>query len=245
MSVRRAAVAALVAAGMFGLPAGALRAASVRVVSFRTEDGVTIAASFYEAARVPAPAVILLHMQTRSREDWQAVASRLADAGIHALALDFRGHGASGRGLPAADGGPDYSRWVLDVKAACAFLRARPDLVRAASLGIAGASIGANVALAAAAADPAIRSLALLSPGLNYHSLRADAAMRTYGARPALLVAATNDPYALRSVRELATLGGGPRETRTPENAGHGTTMLDRDRDLGQALVDWFQRTLL
>src|SRR5579872_5076570 len=77
-----------------------LHAATARPVTFRTDDGVTIAASFYEAARHPAPAVILLHMQTRSRDDWQATATRLADAGLHALAIDFRGHGASGAGAP-------------------------------------------------------------------------------------------------------------------------------------------------
>jgi hypothetical protein len=49
----------------------------------------------------------------------------------------------------------------------------------------------------------------------------------------------------MRSMRELAALGGGLRETRTLDNAGHGTTMLSRDPDLGRSLVDWFQRTLL
>ncbi len=243
MTPARAYAAVVLASALAGAPS--LSAASGRPVSFRTEDGVAIAGSFYEASRRPAPAVVLLHMQTRSREDWQGVAMRLADAGIDALAIDFRGHGGSGRGVPAADGEPDYARWVLDAKAACTFLGARPDLVRAARLGIAGASIGANVALAEAADNPAVHSVALLSPGLDYHGLRADAAMRKFGARPALLVAATDDPYALRSAKTLATLGGGPRETRTPENGGHGTVMLGRDPDLADALVDWFRRTLL
>ena len=166
-------------------------------------------------------------------------------AGIHALTIDFRGHGGSSAGTIGPDGEPDVSRLVLDVRAARLFLASRPDLVRPGAIGIAGASIGANVAILEAASDLAIKTVALLSPGLDYRSLRIDAAMRKYAERPALLVAATDDPYALRSVKQLATLGGGPRETKTLEAAGHGTTMLGRDPDLIGALVDWFQRTLL
>jgi len=220
-------------------------AAVSRPVAVRTEDGVTLAATLYEAPRQPAPAVILLHMQTRSREDWQAFAHRLADSGIHALAIDFRGHGASGAGPVGEDGQADLSRLVNDVRAARTYLAGRPDAVRGSAIGLLGASIGANVAILYAAGDPSIRSLALLSPGLDYRSLRTEGALRKYGPRPALLVAGADDSYALRSVRELAKAGPGVREVRTLGPAGHGSVMLSRDPDLERALVDWFQRTLL
>jgi dienelactone hydrolase len=221
------------------------RAASSRAVTFRTEDGVTIAGTLYEAPTHPAPAVILLHMLTRSREDWQAFADRLADAGISALAIDLRGHGQSSRGPTGPDGEQELARMTLDVQAARAFLASHPDLVQPTRIGIAGASIGANVAVLEAANDPAIKSLALLSPGLNYRALRAEPAMQKYSPRPVLFVAATNDPYATRSVKQLSALGAGMREIKTLENAGHGTTMLVRYPDLARMLVDWFQRTLL
>jgi dienelactone hydrolase len=95
-------------------------------VSFKTDDGVGIAASLYLAAR-PGPAVILLHMQTRTREDWQGVASRLADAGLTALAIDFRGHGASDP-PPAGSDAQDVSKMMADVKAAALFLASRRDV---------------------------------------------------------------------------------------------------------------------
>jgi alpha-beta hydrolase superfamily lysophospholipase len=226
------------------LTAAAPHAATARNVSLRTDDGVALAGTFYEGAR-PAPAVLLLHMLTRTRDDWQMFGNRLADAGIHALAIDFRGHGGSSGSLVNAEGQADLSRLVLDVQAARAFLTARTDLVEASAIGIAGASIGANVAILEAANDPAIKSLALLSAGLDYRALRTGAAMQRYGARPAFLVAGSNDPYAVRSLRDLGVLGGGLREIRTLDNAGHGIVMLSRDPDLGRALVDWFQRTLL
>ena len=220
-------------------------AATSRVVIIRTDDGVALGATFYETSRHPAPAVILLHMLTRSRDDWQSFANRLADAGVHALAIDFRGHGVSPIGPPGPDGGPDWPRLVLDVQAAGAYLATRPDLVRATSIGILGASVGANAAILEAAGDSSIASLALLSAGLDYRGLRTSGAMQKYGARPALFVAASNDPYALRSMRDLAAIGGGIRDTHTLDDAGHGTTMLSRDPELARTLVDWFQRTLL
>src|SRR5947209_5593561 len=153
----RGAAAVALAASLVAVHA--TRAASSRAVTFRTEDGVTIAGTLYEASTRPAPVVILLHMLTRSREDWQAFADRLADAGITALAIDFRGHGQSSRGPAGPDGEPDLARMTLDVQAARAFLASHPDLVELSHIGIAGASIGANIAVLEAANDPAIRSL--------------------------------------------------------------------------------------
>jgi dienelactone hydrolase len=220
-------------------PAGA---ASQRV-SIRTDDGVTLAATWYEPAARAGPAVILVHMLHRSRRDWDSVASLLASEGIGALAIDLRGHGESS-GVSGEGQQPDYSAMVRDVAAARRYLATRSD-VQQAHVGIAGASIGANLAVLEAAADPSIASLALLSPSLDYRGLRIEPAARKYGNRPALLVSSDDDPYATRSVKDLRKAGGGLRETLLVSHAGHGTVMLGRDPDLARALVDWFRRTLL
>jgi acetyl esterase/lipase len=133
---------------------------------------------------------------------------------------------------------------VLDVKAARRFLAQRAE-VHQTRVGIAGASIGANLAALAASGDTTIASLALLSPSLDYRGLRIEAAVRKLGARPVLLVASDDDPYASRTVRELQKSGGGLRELLVLKQAGHGTSMLARDPDLVRTLVDWFRRTLL
>jgi pimeloyl-ACP methyl ester carboxylesterase len=212
-------------------------------VTFRTTDGVQIAATFYQATRRPAPCVILVHMLTRSREDWQAVASRLADAGISALAIDLRGHGASGADSRGGPDAADLSADVLDVQAARVFLASRPDL-GVGAVGMAGGSIGANLALVAAASDPTVRSVALLSPGLDYRNIRIEGPFRKYGDRPALLVASQEDSYATGSIRRLQKGAPGTREVRIVSGAGHGTVMLSRQPDLAALLVEWFERTL-
>jgi alpha-beta hydrolase superfamily lysophospholipase len=219
----------------------ALHARSQRV-SFRTDDGVTIAATWYEPSYRPAPAVILVHMLQRSRRDWDGLASRLASAGIGALAIDLRGHGESASTGTSGET-PNYSMLVQDVSAARKFLAARGD-VQGSRIGIAGASIGANLAALEAAGDGTVASLALLSPSLDYRGLRIEAAVRKYGKRPMLLVVSDDDPYAKRSALDLQKAGGGPRELLTLVGAGHGTNMLGRASELPDALVDWFRRTL-
>lgn len=221
---------------LLGVTAGA---ASDRV-TFRTDDGVQIAATWYDPSSRSAPAVILVHMLHRTRRDWDGVGSRLASEGIGALAIDLRGHGDSA-GVASEGEPPDYSAMLRDLAAARRFVATRVQ----GRVGIAGASLGANLAALEASNDPTIASLALLSPSLDYRGLHIDAAVRKYGDRPALLVSSDDDPYATRSVKDLQKARGGMREALLLSQAGHGTTMLGRNADLARVLVDWFRRTLL
>jgi alpha-beta hydrolase superfamily lysophospholipase len=217
--------------------AGTSPAAS-RTVQLRASDGVALAATVYDAPAVPAPAVVLVHMLTRTKEDWRPFAERLQAAGFTALAMDLRGHGRSeGTAAPTA-------AMALDVKAALTWLAGRSD-VAASSVGIVGASLGASLALLAAADAPGVRAVAMLSPALDYRGVRIDAAARKYGARPLLLVASSEDPYAWRTLRALAGKDQPSREQRLSAAVAHGSHLLDHDVDLAAALVDWLRRTLL
>jgi dienelactone hydrolase len=219
-------------------------AAATRV-TLRTDDGLSLAATWYEPVARPAPAVILVHMLNRSRREWEGFAQRLVSENIGALAIDLRGHGESSpTAAPAGAAAVDYSSMVLDIKAARRFLAQRVE-VQQSRVGIAGASIGANLAALQASTDPSVVSLALLSPSLDYRGLRIEAALRKVAERPVLLVASDDDPYALRSARELQKTAGGVRELLVLKQAGHGAAMLSRDADLTRSLVDWFRRTLL
>jgi len=210
--------------------------AAGRIVTFRASDGRSIAGLLMEAPRRPAPAVVLVPMLGRSKDDWQSVAQRLAEANISSLAIDLPG--ASLPGDAAA-----LVSWHADVRAAIEHLSGRSD-VREGAVGIAGASLGANLAVLAAAPDPRVRSLALVSPSLDYRGVRIETPMRQYGGRPALLIASLRDPLSARTVRELTKNPPGPREARWADTMAHGLVLLAHEPDLVRALVDWFQRTL-
>lgn len=214
-------------------------AAAGRDVNFNAADGTPLVGTFYEASSPPTPCVVLVHMLGRQRDDWAGVAERLQQQGISALTIDLRGHGASGGTRTP------LSRMADDVGAAVRWLGTRSG-VRPNAIGIAGASLGASLALQVGAGLPSVRSLALLSPSIDYRGVRIDSSLvRKYGARPILFVASSEDPYALRSLRDLAADASGVREQRLASVAAHGTVLLNADPDLPSALVDWFRRTLI
>jgi dienelactone hydrolase len=208
-----------------------LLAAPARRVTFRAEDGAMLSGAYFEPSRRPAPGIVLLPMLRRTHADWDAAASQLSEAGFAVVALDYRG-------------GDELGGYAIDVRAAKSFLRDRSEVIPG-SIGLAGASIGANLAVLDAADDAGVRSIAMLSPGIDYRGLRTEAAMKRFGARPALLAGSTRDPYAARSIRQLTAIGPGLREVRLTDAVAHGTVLLSRDPELIPALVDWFKRTLL
>jgi dienelactone hydrolase len=206
---------------------------SNRNVNIRLDDGRTLAVLLYEAAQKPAAAVVLVPMLGRPKEDWQPLAEGLSDANITAVVIDL-----PGQSVPADAG--QLAAWHTVITGTVGYLTSRPD-VRAYAIGVAGASLGANLAAVAAAADPRIRSLALISPSLDYRGVRIEAAMKQYSG-PALLMASLKDPYAARSARELAASGS--REMQWSDTPAHGTLLLAREPDLNRSLVEWFRRTL-
>ena len=219
------------------IPAQQRLGAAGHAVTFRAPGGALVNGLMMDAHDRPAPAVVLVPMLGRPKDDWQAIAQRLADANINALAID----------LPSTTMPADQAAlltWHEGVIGAVAYLATRSGDVRPDAIGVAGASLGANLTLVAAAADPRIRSIALVSPSLDYRGVGIESLMARYGGRPALLMASVHDPYAARSVRALARDASGARELRWSAIPAHGSVLLSRDADLVRSLVEWFQQTL-
>jgi len=214
-------------------------AAAGRPVTLAAADGVTLAGQLYETAARPAPGVVLLHMLSRTRGDWDEVAQQLEAAGLTVLAIDLRGHGASGGSAASLSG------MVPDVRAAVQWLSARPT-VRPDAVGLVGASLGANLALLAAAEQPLVRAVAVISPSLDYRGLRVSAdVMKKLSGRAVWLAASSEDPFSLRTLKELTADESMPRDQQLSSVAAHGTNLLTADKDLTRALVDWLRQRLL
>ena len=228
---------ALALTGLFVVTAPA--GAAGRAVTLPGAGGVTLGGQFYEATGRPAPAVVLVHMRSRTRADWDDIAQQLEGAGITVLAIDLRGHGASG-GSAASQ-----AEMVPDLRAAVQWLSTRP-AVRADAVGVVGASLGANLALLAAADQPSIRAVAAVSPSLDYRGLRVGPeVMKKLAGRGVWLAASSEDPFALRTLKELTADTSFTRDQQLSSIAAHGTNLLTADRDLTRALVDWLRQRLL
>jgi uncharacterized protein len=141
-------------------------------VKVRTPAGLTLAGTLTiptHRAGTRAPAVVLITgsgAQDRDEgtpmlEQWRPfreIADTLSRRGIAVLRLDDRGVGGSDAG-PATATSADYAD---DIRAALAWLRARPE-VNAARLGLVGHSEGAIIAPMVAAGDARLRGIALIA----------------------------------------------------------------------------------
>ena len=140
-----------------------------RDVTIATGDGVTLKATYYPAS-TPGPAVLLLHMCNTNRTSWEPVGRQLGTAGIHALAIDYRGFGESGGErydtLPPEGRQRLNAKWPDDVDAALAYLQSQPGVDKA-RLGAGGGSCGVQQAVQAARRHPEIVSLVLLAGATN------------------------------------------------------------------------------
>ncbi len=195
-----------------------------------TQDGHTIAYQLYPN-KAGSPAVILLHMLRRSRTDWDSVAKWLQKNGYTVIAIDLRGHGLSTGNFEKFTP-EDFNKMTLDVAAAKGVLEnTGADLKR---ISIIGASIGANVAYKYAATDTDVKTVVLLSPGLEYRGVKLTEKL----SKPFLIVASKEDEYSAQTAQELS------KNTYAKlilyENAGHGTNMFVKN-ELAPSILQWLK----
>lgn len=224
--------------------------AAVEPVTITTSDGVVLAGLYQAPARAGEPVAILLHGLGSTQGEWAAFAEQLAAQGCGYLSYDARGHGGSTRttsGLTmsyrsfgAPGPGSEWEKMIGDLNAAARFLERRKN-IPSSDVVLAGASLGANVALNWAAAHQNIKAVLLLSPGLNYAGITTEKpAMRCEGV-PVALAAAPSDAYAWFSSRSLyGRIQQNPRVVFFEGTAGHGVQMLDGTFEKG--IIAWLRK---
>jgi alpha-beta hydrolase superfamily lysophospholipase len=213
-------------------------------VVITTSDGVEIVGD-YSASEGARAAVLLLHMMPARKESWQPFAAALNAKGLATLAIDLRGHGESTkRGTERLDysafSDEEHRLKRLDVEASASWLIAKTG-IGFESLALAGASIGANLAIAFAAANWEIPAVLALSPGLNYRGVTTEDALKILRKNQAVfLVASEEDAYSYSTVEELArTPVDGDLQVLKLDDAGHGTTMFERLPQFMDEAAEW------
>lgn len=221
----------------FLLALGLTTADASTKVTLKATDGQRITA-YTERVKASTRGVVLVHMAGRSAADWDYLSDKLAQKDFQVIAPDLRGHGAStvgGRELT----NDDYLAMVKDVAASIAWLRSQG----VQQVSCAGATLGANLCLRAAAEDPGVVNLVLLSPGLNYKGVTSGDALKAYGDRPVLFIASEEDQYAAKSSQMLSEAATGQKHFELLEQAGNGNKMLNRDPGLEGVIFSWLLGT--
>lgn len=206
-------------------------------IILNTSDGWKIAANYFPA---PGNAVILLHKFASGKDEWISFANELNQKGYAVIALDFRGHGEStlrnGKTITWQDfTNADFNDMTKDVAAARDWLTNKGY----DEFAIVGASIGANTALNYAVNDSAIKTIVLLSPGLQFKGIVTNQTIRNF-TRPIFIVASNEDTYSARSATILYELTQGKKEIKLYDGAGHGVAMFD-GTDLDRLILNWLK----
>ena len=178
--------------------------------------------------------VLLVHMLGRDSADWSSLSKKLHQTQFSTIAIDLRGHGKSAKSGTTLDHG-DYLSMLTDLEAGVSWLRSKG----IGDISCVGASIGANLCAQLGAKDPRIVNLVLLSAGLNYKGITSGDALKKYGNRPVLLVAAEDDRIAPRSAAALEEVAQGQVHYELLPEGGHGTKMLTRASTLEQTVMSW------
>jgi dienelactone hydrolase len=220
-----------------------------RAVDLTAPDGAMLKATYY-AAGAPGPAVLLLHMCNTDRSSWEPVGRQLSAAGIHALALDYRGYGESS-GVRVTEL-PQQERqklvgekWEGDIDAAYAFLVSQ-DGVDKTRVGAGGGSCGVTQAVNVARRHPEVKSLVLLAGPTDAGGRRF---LLENAWLPVFTSAAADDQFGadvVTQMRWLSEISGNPRNTFAGFKDGkHGTEIFGPHPELPKQIVAWYVDTLV
>jgi dienelactone hydrolase len=220
-----------------------------QTVKFESAGKTEIVGTFYESPTANSPAVLLLHQWQSNRQSYDAFARRLQAKGFGVLAIDGRGFGESvkttdGQTIAPSRDVETVKAMKADVDNAFQFL-AQQKNVDAQRIGIVGASYGSSLAIIYAAENTQVKAVALLSPGLNYFgNLPIEDAVKNYGDRPLLLVAAEDDKESADSVKKLGATAGKGSEFKIYGSGGHGTALFAAKVGLEDLLEQFLTKSL-
>ena len=124
---------------------------------------------------------------------------------------------------------------VSDVKAAVERLRRE----QVGEIAIVGVELGANLAINAAIDEPRVVSVVMVSPGLDYQGVITTDAVKRFGSRSLLVVAAADDAYSARSAGILNDAATGVHEFRLLETGGRGMKLVGSEPALEGWLAGW------
>ena len=164
---------------------------------------------------------------------------------VTCLAIDERGHGESTMG-----GKLDYKQFnnaqqqakILDAQVAFDYLKTFG--AREENTVIVGGSIGANIAIQFLSEHSLIKRAVVLSPGLDYCGLTtADKVKKLVEGQKILIVTSDDDRHgSFEGSRTLKQTNPTHVDLIELSGAGHAETMLTKQADLTERIIDWLSK---
>jgi pimeloyl-ACP methyl ester carboxylesterase len=222
-------------------------------VEITTSDGIAIIGTLVKASGAERrPACLLVHQFGSDRNSYAGFQQKLLEAGINSLAIDMRGHGESTGGGTLKYDDFNNEQWAecqKDIRAGLDYLR-NSDCVNPSSIGIVGASIGANLSILEAADEMQEDGfqnrptcMVLLSPGTDYHGIQPLQRGHDLEYIPVYIVSAEEDQQSYRGSQSLSQAARGGELVSFP-GSEHGTNLFDAHPELIDQIVEWLSRNI-
>ena len=223
-------------------------------LTLETDNGFALKASYYQSNKASNRAVLLLHQCNYNRSMYNNIGQQLAERGIHALSLDFRGFGKSSNGefnidkiqaLPREERGKAWqkmaSHWPSDVQLAYNYLTSK--ISGKAIVGVIGASCGGSQAITLAENNP-VDVIGFFSSGQRDENI--ERYKNIFATKPTLIIASEADTGTYESAQKLF-------KTTTNKNSKfiaykgdkHGYPLLEKDKQLASYIVGWLDNQLV
>jgi len=204
-----------------------------RDFDFPAADGARLKATYYSPGK-PGPGILLLHQCNMNRQSWNALATALAERGVHVLTFDYRGYGDT-----LASGG--RQNLEPDIDSAMVTLAAQPGVDKN-RLAAGGASCGVNNAVQLARRSGQVKALLLLSGPTSTDGLKY---LEAHPALPIFAAASSEEGLAVSSLTAVVASSKNPASLmRVLDRAGHGAPMFDAAPALLPAVLDWVVKVL-
>ncbi len=198
--------------------------------------------------------VLMLHQCNYNRTMYNTIGEQLAQRGIHALSLDFRGFGdsistkynvAKVRELPQEQRRDAWSEisahWPSDVQIAFDYLQDK--IGKNGIVAVIGASCGGSQAITLAEKEE-ISAISFFS------SSQSDKNIARYETKladkPTLIIASQDDGRTFTSAQQLFKTAKHPNSKLISyKGSEHGYPLLDSDKQLANTIVAWFDNHLV
>lgn len=222
-------------------------------IVLNADDGMALKADYFQSKKDSNRGVLMLHQCNYNRTMYDKIGEQLAEKGIHALSLDFRGFGESVteefdvekvQTLPQEKRREAWqvmsAQWSKDVQLAYDYLKSK--VSSDGIVGVIGASCGGGQAITLAE-NNAINAISFFSSGQReenierYETVLAD--------KPTLIIASEGDEGTYSSAKALfAAAKHNNSRFIAYKGEDHGYPLLDRDTSLATNIVNWFDSQL-
>lgn len=222
-------------------------------VTLSTEDNFQLKADYFAPKNNSNRAVLMLHQCNFNRSMYDNIGADLAQRGIHAFSLDFRGFGDSISAQVDAEKLmelPEEERrkawraigehWPKDTQLAYDYLSKK--VGQQGMIGVIGASCGGGQAIKLAKQN-AIKAVSFFSSAQGEKNLRKY--KKRLSEQATLIIAAEDDGRTYTSAKQIFEHAR-HQNTRfiSYKGSGHGYPLLAQDDTLALTIVEWFEQNL-